>query len=99
LGPDRVGIDVCIAFNLHHHSYDRALPDSQFNNLAPASSIRANLVFLFNTAMTFVQNGQYAQATNILRTLQGSIKQTVKDPNQTALNILIGNQIAKLAAM
>jgi hypothetical protein len=74
------------------------LPDSQFNNAALASALRAKLMFLYKSAMTFVQNGQYPQATNLLQNLQASISSTIKDPNQTALNILIGNQIAKLAA-
>jgi len=73
------------------------LPDSQFNvpaTLAPA--IRTKLVFLYNTAMAFIENGQYAQAKSLLQNLQASITSVIKDPNQTALNILISGQLAKL---
>jgi hypothetical protein len=72
------------------------LPDSQFNNPALASVLRNKLMFVYNAAMTAVQNGQYPQARNLLQTLQLSINSTIKDPNQTALDILISNQMAKL---
>jgi hypothetical protein len=74
------------------------LPDSQFNNQPLAPQLRSKLMFMFNTAMTFVQNGQYAQARTTLQNLEAAITSTIKDPNQTALNILITNQIAKLPA-
>jgi len=72
------------------------LPDSQFNvpaALAPA--IRSKLIFLYNAAMTALENGQYAQAKSLLQNMQTSIISTIKDPNQTALNILISAQLAK----
>ena len=72
------------------------LPDSQFTNPALASAIRSKLMFVFNAAMADLQSGQYAQAKNLLQNMQASITATIKDPNQTALNILIDNQIAKL---
>jgi hypothetical protein len=72
------------------------LPDSQFVNPALASAMRNKLMFMYNAAMTFVQNGQYSQATGLLNTMKTSISSTIMDPNQTALNILITNQIAKL---
>jgi hypothetical protein len=72
------------------------LPDSQFNNAALAPSLRSKLMFEFNAAMADVQAGLYAQAKNLLQNMQVSITSTIKDPNQTALNILIGNQISKL---
>jgi hypothetical protein len=72
------------------------LPDSQFNVPATAPAIRAKLMFLYNTAMAFLENGQYAQAKSLLQNLQLSISSVIKDPNQTALNILISGQLAKL---
>jgi len=72
------------------------LPDSQFNvPAAMAPAIRAKLIFLYNTAMTALENGQYTQAKSLLQNLQTSISSTIKDPNQTALNILISAQLAK----
>jgi hypothetical protein len=72
------------------------LPDSQFNVPALASALRAKLMFEYNTAMNAIENGQYAQARNLLQNLETSITSTIKDPNQTALNILISAQLAKL---
>ena len=71
------------------------LPNSQFTNPALASAIRSKLIFEYNNAMTFLANGQYAQAKSQLQNLQTSITATIKDPNQTALNILISAQLAK----
>ena len=71
------------------------LPDSQFVQTAIAPALRNKLIFLFNTAMTFMENGQYAQAKSTLQNLQQSVTQTIKDPNQTALNLLISAQLAK----
>jgi len=61
--------------------------------MAPA--LRNKLIFLFNTAMTFMESGQYAQAKSTLQNLQQAVTQTIKDPNQTALNLLISAQLAK----
>ncbi len=72
------------------------LPDSQFTNLALAPALRSKLLYIYNAAMADVQGGLYPQAKTLLQTLQSAITSTIKDPNQTALNILIDNQIAKL---
>jgi hypothetical protein len=71
------------------------LPDTQFTQPAIASALRSKLIFLYNNAMSFLENGQYAQAKATLQSMKVSISSVVKDPNQTALNILIDGQLAK----
>jgi hypothetical protein len=71
------------------------LPNSQFTNLALASALRSKLIFLYNNAMTFLANGQYVQAKSQLQNLRAAIDANIKDPNQTALNVLIDAQLAK----
>jgi len=71
------------------------LPDSQFMQPSTAPSMRSKLIFLYNVAITLLENGQYAQAKTALQNLRDAITSTIKDPNQTALNLLISAQLAK----
>lgn len=71
------------------------LPDSQFNDPATASSTRTQLIALYNVAMTQLEQGLYGQAKSELASLQQAIAASVKEPNQTALNLLITGQLAK----
>ena len=71
------------------------LPDSQFNNPSTAAATRAQLIALYNVAMTQLEQGLYDQAKSKLASLQQAIGDSVKDPNQTALNLLITAQLAK----
>ena len=53
----------------------------------------AGRVFL---AMEYLEDGKYAQAKSTLEALQTAVSLWVKDPNQTALATLIGEQIDKM---
>jgi hypothetical protein len=75
------------------------LPNTQFVTPANATTQRATLVSQYQTAFQYVQQGQYRQAINALQTLEQEVTSWISAPNQTALNILIGNQITKLLAL
>lgn len=72
------------------------LPDSQFVNAAFAPAYRSKLIYLYNEALDAVESGRYALARDLLNSLRNAIAATIKDPNQTALNALVAEQIAKL---
>ncbi|HKE40392.1 MAG TPA: hypothetical protein VKG21_11175 [Casimicrobiaceae bacterium] len=75
------------------------LPDSGFATPANAPSQRAQLVSEYKTAFQYVEQAQYAKAIDQLQVLEQDISRFILDPNQTLLNILINDQIAKLAAL
>jgi len=75
------------------------LPDTQFVTPANAPTQRAELVAQYESAFWDVSRGNYASATTKLKTLATNVTNWILAPNQTALLILINNQIAKLAAL
>jgi hypothetical protein len=75
------------------------LPDSQFVTPANAPAQRAQLVAEYESAFWDVSKGDYASATTKLKTLEANVASWIQEPNETALTILIDNQIAKLAAL
>ncbi len=75
------------------------LPNTQFVTPANATTQRATLVSQYQTAFQYVQQGQYRQAINALQTLEQEVTSWISNPNATALNVLIGNQITKLLAL
>jgi hypothetical protein len=75
------------------------LPDSGFVNPVNAPSQRAQLVNEYEVAFHYVEQGQYAKAIDELQTLEQNVSTWILDPNQTALMILINDQIGKLAAL
>jgi hypothetical protein len=75
------------------------LPDSGFVTPADAPQLRKKLVRQYESAFHAVERGAYADATKKLQELEASITSSVLQPNQTALIILINNQIAKLASL
>jgi len=75
------------------------LPDSQFATPANAQAQRAQLVAEYESAFWDVSRGNYASAITKLQTLEANVNNWILAPNDTALIILIDNQIAKLAAL
>jgi len=75
------------------------LPDSQFVTPANAPAQRAELVEEYHSAFWDVSRGDYVEAITKLQGLEANVTKWILTPNQTALNILINNQIAKLAAL
>ena len=75
------------------------LPDSNFASPSDAPAQRAQLVAEYESAFWDVSAGNYASATTKLKALKADITKWIVAPSQTALNILIDNQIAKLAAL
>lgn len=74
------------------------LPDANFVDPAKASVERKQLVALYEQAFSDVESAKYSDAIQKLQKLDEDIKYEIRDPNQTALSILIGDQIAKLTA-
>jgi hypothetical protein len=72
------------------------LPDSNFVVPANAPALRQQLVSEFQQAFQDVESAKYSDAITKLQKLDEDIKYSVRDPNQTALSILINDQIAKL---
>jgi hypothetical protein len=75
------------------------LPDSSFVVPASAPAQREQLVREFQWAFWDVENAKYSDAITKLQKLDEDIKYWVRDPNQTALSILINDQIRKLAGL
>lgn len=75
------------------------LPDSQFVTPANAPAQRAELVKEYEAAFRDVERGRYTNATHKLQELETNVTNWILAPNQTALVILINDQIAKLAAL
>jgi hypothetical protein len=75
------------------------LPNSQFVTPANATAQRAQLVSQFQTAFQYVEQGQYTKAIDALQTLEQNVNAWILNPNQTALDILINNQIQALLAL
>jgi hypothetical protein len=75
------------------------LPDSQFVTPANAPAQRQQLVDEYQAAFKDVVKGKYSDAQVKLQKLEQDILYFVRDPNQTALKILIDDQIAKLASL
>jgi hypothetical protein len=75
------------------------LPDSGFVNAANAPTQRAQLLNEYQAAFHDVELGQYSNAISELQTLEQNVSQWILDPNQTALTILINDQIGKLSAL
>lgn len=70
------------------------LPDSAFVSPADASTLRANLLTIYNNMFTALQNGDYPGAKTQLQSLETAVKSSVSDPSK--LSALIEAQIAKL---
>jgi hypothetical protein len=75
------------------------LPDSNFVTPAKAPVQRSQLVQLYQQAFHDVEKEKYSDAAAKLQKLDQDIKYWVRDPNQTALSILINNQIGKLTGL
>jgi hypothetical protein len=75
------------------------LPDSNFVVPANAPALRQQLVSEFRQAFRDVENAKYSDAVAELQKLDEDIKYSVRDPNQTALSILINDQIGKLTGL
>jgi hypothetical protein len=75
------------------------LPDSQFVTPANATGQRAQLVSQYQKAFRYVEHGQYTRAIDALQALEQSVDNSILNPNQTALDVLINNQIQKLLAL
>jgi hypothetical protein len=67
-------------------------------NPATASGDRQRLVSKYLAMTELLENGQYNQVKAALIRLQDDITTSILDPNRTALNLVITNQIAKLPA-
>lgn len=75
------------------------LPDSNFVTPAKAGVERKQLVQLYEQAFKDVESSKYSDAVVKLQKLDEDIKFEIRDPNQTALSILINDQVAKLQAL
>jgi hypothetical protein len=75
------------------------LPDSNFVTPASAPALRQQLVGELQAAFQDVEKAKYSDATVKLQKLDQDIKYFVRDPNQTALSILINDQIGKLVGL
>lgn len=75
------------------------LPDSNFVDPSKAATQRQALVGEYQAAFSDVENARYADAMTKLQKLDQDVMYWIRDPNQTALSILINNQIGKLAGL
>jgi hypothetical protein len=75
------------------------LPNSGFVNPALAATQRATLVSQLNKVQTDVAKEKYTAAVQELQALEANINNWISNPNQTALDILIGDQITKLVPL
>lgn len=75
------------------------LPDSNFVAPEKADVQRKQLVQLYQQAFQDVEKEKYSDAVVKLQKLDEDIKYEVRDPNQTALSILINDQITKLQGL
>jgi hypothetical protein len=75
------------------------LPDTNFVTPSKAGVERKQLLLEYQQAFKDVEASKYSDATQKLQKLDEDIKYEIRDPNQTALSILINDQIAKLQAL
>jgi hypothetical protein len=75
------------------------LPDTEFVTPSRASGQREKLVHQYQAAFKDVETEKYPQAVEKLQLLQNDVNTWIKAPNQTALSILINDQIGKLKAL
>ena len=74
------------------------LPDSQFVHPESASANRQTLVNEYLAMTDLLEKGRYNLVKRALTKMQADITTYVAEPNRTALNLVITNQIAKLPA-
>lgn len=75
------------------------LADSNFVAPESAPEQRGQLIRLYESAYQDVEKAKYSDAVVKLLKLDQDIKYWVRDPNQTALSILINDQIGKLTGL
>ena len=95
-GPIRAGLQCQIAAICSTTPATGFLPDSRFVNPATAAANRQLLVNEYLAMTDLLEQGMYNHVRAALVQLQTDITALIQDPNRTALNLQITNQIAKL---
>ena len=72
------------------------LPDSQFVDPASAPATRQALINQYLAMTDLLEQGKYSDVQAALTQLQANITVSIKEPNRSALNLVISTQAAKL---